>query len=265
MAYGNNRAAERPKASFRVAGGIIIKFRHPFLSGQINPGEHGGGITEIDEVDVSKSLRLNDTFLNATPMQDSAVMELLVDGSTVTITNHSLAGTMTLQVLPTNGLVGGGDFIACAHLIIASKDSVGGTMTTIKEVNGRKIIRIYYGTSFKNVPHEIVAGNALVPYTMVLNYAGWVEAVSASGKLDAKHIWAVGNKIGLSAVYQPFSIQLGSADRRPITTGSVTGVAVNDFDDPSGDLNGDIVNTAPLEDTPKEGLRELGDPSTDEW
>jgi hypothetical protein len=201
MAYGNLRSAARPRSSFQTAGGSNILYRHPILSGQIS------GASPIDEIDVTKALRLNDTFFNATPLQDSAVIEPLVDGSTVTITNHLTAGRATLSVLETTGFVGTGDFIAALHLVKASKDAEGGTLTTIRWFNGRKRIRVYFGVGVQNVPDEIIAGNALVPYQVVLSYGGWFEG-AAGLDLSTKTIWAVGNKYGLKGVYKPYSVQL---------------------------------------------------------
>jgi hypothetical protein len=163
------------------------------------------GSANIDEVNISACMKLNDTFLNAVPLQDSSIMELLVDGSSITVTNHAMAGKMTLNILPTTGTVGGGDLIAIGHFIIGSKDDVGGTLTREKFVNGDKLTRIYYGMSFANVPHEIEAGNAVAVYPVVLNYAGWIEGIS-KGAGTTKRLWAVGNEYGLSAAYVPFSI-----------------------------------------------------------
>jgi hypothetical protein len=206
MAFGNNRSAARPRASFQVAGGTIVKYRHPFLSGQI------AGATTVDEIDVSKSLRLNETFLHATPLQDSAIMEPLVDGSTITITNHLLAGTLTLQVLRTTGLVGTGDFIDALQLVQGSKDDIGGTLTVIENIGGNRIITVFYGVSVKNIPALIKAGNAIVPYPAVLMYAGWVRGISGDTAANEKTIWAVGNKYGLKAQYKPYSIQGAGSD-----------------------------------------------------
>lgn len=257
MAFGNNRAAARPRATFQAAGGIIIKFRHPKLSGQIS------NATQIDEIDVSRCLRLNDTFFDASPAQDSSFMEPLVDGSVITITNHMLAGTATIQVVRTTGLVGTGDFVAAAHLIIASKDTEGGTLTTIKTVQGRRIVRVYYGVSFKNVPHERIAGNAIVPYPVVMNYAGWVEGV-ASEEGHEQVIWAVGNRYGLRAQYKPFDIQSGeNADfyaGAPMSS-AIGGVDASDVDTSSGDLDTNAAVPSPIPD----GIRPDTAIATVEW
>jgi hypothetical protein len=196
--YGNSKTAARPRATFRTAGGSSYKFAHSFLVGQV-------GSTNIDEVDISACMKLNDTYFNATPMQDSAFQEPLVDGSVIVLTNHILAGQATLNVLPTTGTVGGGDLIAIAQFIILNKDDVGGTLTREKFVNGNKLTRIYYGTSFKNVPHEIEAGNSIPVYPIVMLYAGWIEGISR-GVGTTKKLWAVGNRYGLEAAYVPYSI-----------------------------------------------------------
>jgi hypothetical protein len=113
---------------------------------------------------------------------------------------------MTLQVLETTGFVGTGDFIAALHLIRASKDDIGGTLTVIRRFNGRKRVRVYTGVSAESVPDEIVAGNALAPYTVVLTYGAWFEGAGAEN-MATRTVWAVGNKYGLKGVYKPYAVQ----------------------------------------------------------
>ncbi len=257
MAFGNNRAAARPRASFQAAGGIIIKYRHPMLSGQIS------NATQIDEIDVSRCLRLNDTFFDASPAQDSAFMEPLVDGSVITITNHMLAGTMTIQVVRTTGLVGTGDFVAAAHLIIASKDTEGGTLTTIKTIGGKRIIRVYYGVSFKNVPHDRIAGNAIVPFPVVMNYAGWFEGAGGD-ELSEKVIWAVGNRYGLRAQYKPFALQEG--ENVDFYAGAPASSAIGGMDASDVDTNtGDIDTNAAIPSPMPDGIEPTSTPAIVEW
>lgn len=235
MAYGNNRAANRPRATFQTAGGCIMKLRNPILSGQIS------GATQVDEIDVSRCVRLNDTYLSATPAQDSAFMEQLVDGSVLTITNHMLAGQLALSVIRSTGTVGKGDLVAAAHLIIASKDSEGSTFTVIEEIDGDRLCTVFYGVSFKNVPHLIKAGNAVVPYPVVMNYAGWVQGIAGDGDSNEKVIWAVGNKVGIKAKFTPYEIQGGEGaagffEGKPLS-GAIGGVDASDVDSADSDLD----------------------------
>jgi hypothetical protein len=259
MAYGNNRAAARPRATFRVVGGSIYKFRHPVLSGQIS------GESPVDEIDVSRCLQLNGTYLEARPTQKSAIHELLVDGSVITITNHVMAGSMKLNVMPTTMLVGTGDFIAAAQLIIASKDDVGGTFTAIENVDGKRIVTVFYGVSFEDVPHMIRAGNTVVPYQITMLYAGWTQGVSSNTELNEKTVWAVGNKVGLKGVYKPYAIQ--DAENRPNYYGgtpiseSVSGVGVGNGDTATGDLEGIAAIPDPLAD----GMSGTPAPETVTW
>ena len=201
MAYGVNRSAARPRSSFQVAGGTIMKYRHPFLSGQIS------GASPVDEIDVSKAVKLNDQFLDASPSQDNSFQEVLVDGSVITITNHLLNGQMTLQVLPTTGFVGTGDLIAAAHLVIGSKDDIGGTFTVVQFIGGKRRITVFYGVSWKNVPHLRLAGNAVPVYPLVMLYSGWLQGLGSVAALNEKTIWAVGNRYGLKGIYAPYGIQ----------------------------------------------------------
>jgi hypothetical protein len=239
MAFANNRAAVHPRSTFQTAGGTILRFRHPFLSGQIS------GASPIDEIDVSKAVKLNDTFLDAMPSHDSSLQEVLVDGSVITITNHLMAGKMTIPVVRTTGLVGTGDFIAAAHLVISSKDDIGGTFTQIETIQGKRLITIFYGVSFGNVPHMKKAGNAVVTYPVTMLYTGWIQGVSGDAAFSAKSIWAVGNKYGLKAVYQPYGIQeAASSDFYagiPVGVGT-TGVDTDASDSAAGDIDNTTIN-----------------------
>jgi hypothetical protein len=200
MAFGPNRAAARPQTSFQLAGGVIIKYRHPFLAGQVSDA------SPIDEVDVSRCLKLNSEFFSAEPAQDNAVQEVLVDGSVVTITNHLLNGSATLQVTPGKGTVGRGDLIVAAQLVIASKDDMGGTLTVTQFIDGKRRVTVFYGVSWQKVPHLKLVGNAVPVYPMVMLYSGWVQGISGSDSFNERTIWAVGNKYGLKAVFKPYSI-----------------------------------------------------------
>jgi hypothetical protein len=259
MAHGPNRAAAKPKASFQLAGGTIIKYRHPFLSGQIN------GASPVDEIDVSSALRLNEEFFSAEPDQDSSFQEVLVDGSTITITNHLLNGSANLRVLSTTGFVGTGDFIAALQLVQASKDDVGGTLTVIQNINGKRRVTIFWGVSVKRVPHLKIAGNAVPVYPVVLLYAGWVQGVSANMEINEKTVWAVGNRTGLTAVYKPYAIQ--EAEKQadlyggaPVSA-ATTGVGINNGDTASADID----NVAAIPDPLADGMSGTPAPSTTTW
>lgn len=223
MANANNMAATRPRASFQRAGGTIFTLRHPFLTGAL------GSTGVLDEVDVSHSLQLNSNFFQANPAQDSATQEVLVDGSVITVTNHAMNGIITLQALQTTGFVGTGDFIACAQLIVASGDNVGGTFTVKRDFNDKRRIRVYFGIAFKRVPHELIAGSTIVPYPVEMFYTSWVEGLGATDTTK-KTIWAVGNKYGISAEFGPYKIGAVGVDSVDASGTAFTGVgdATND-------------------------------------
>jgi hypothetical protein len=242
-----------------VAGGSIFKFRHPFLSGQVN------GASPVDEIDVSSCLRLNEEFFSAEPDQDSSSSEVLVDGSTITITNHLLNGTMSLRVVSTTGFVGTGDFIAALQLIQASKDDVGGTFTVIQNINGKRRVTIFWGVSLKRAPHLKIAGNAVPVYQIQLSYAGWVQGASVNTDINEKTIWAVGNRTGLTAVYKPYAIQEAEnpADfygGAPVSA-ATTGVGVDNGDTASGDID----SVAAIPDPLADGMSDTPAPSTTTW
>lgn len=204
MAYGNNRAGEQPRAHFRLAGGSIIKFRHPYFAGQIDSPDNA----PIDEIDVSKCCKLEGRFFEANQNQDSAKQVVLIDGSTVTISNKMLNGTITIPAVPTTGQVATGDFIAACQLIRSLGDSIGGILTKTDFINGKAITRVYYGVTVQRCPDDVSEGNDVAVYNVSLLYAGWIEAESGSDdKTNHKAIWAVGSKEGLDAYFTPYAIQ----------------------------------------------------------
>ena len=203
MAYGNNRGGQQPRATFQLAGGTVIKFRHPYFAGLINSDS---GLA-IDEIDISRSCKLEGRFFEANQNQDSAHQVVLVDGSVVTISNKMLNGTITIPAVKTTGLIGTGDFIAACQLIQSIGDSVGGLLTKTDYLNGNAITRVYYGVTVKSCPADVSEGNDAAVYNIQLLYAGWIEAVSSSSDNNKKRIWAVGSKKGIEGFYNPYSIQ----------------------------------------------------------
>lgn len=203
MAFGNNRGMQQPRATFQLAGGSIIKFRHPYFAGLISTKSN----LAIDEIDISRCCKLEGRFFEANQNQDSAHQVVLVDGSVVTISNKMLNGTITIPAVKTTGLVGTGDFIAACQLIQSTGDSVGGILTKTDYLNGNAITRVYYGVTVKSCPTDVSEGNDVAVYNIQLLYAGWIEAVSSSSDNNKKRIWAVGSKIGIKGSYSPYSIQ----------------------------------------------------------
>lgn len=221
MAFGNNRAGQQTRAQFQTAGGCIIKFRHPFLAGALDLASTGG---EIDEIDVSRSLKLADTFFSAQPNQDSSSQVVLVDGSTVVITNHILNGTLALPVIKTSGKVASGCFVTALQMIVAAKDSVGGTITRTQFINGESHTRVYYGVSVKRVPHDIIMGLDVPVYQCELYYAGYIDAISATGDINMKAIWAVGSKSGVEGVFRPYEVNASaSTGTDPVNASNLLG------------------------------------------
>ena len=214
MAFGNNRAGSQPRAHFQVAGGSVIKFRHPYLAGQID--------TEgaIDEIDISSCCKLEGRFFEANQNQDSAKQVVLVDGSTVTISNKLLNGTITMPVIRTSGLVATGDFISALHLIRTLGDSVGGLLYKTDYVNGKAITKLFYGVTPQQVPDDISEGNDVAVYNIKLLYAGWIEAVSTSTAENKKRIWATGNQQGLEAYFNPYPLQNGGTGNSALNAGN---------------------------------------------
>ena len=211
MAYGNNRAGEQKRAHFQLAGGSVIKFRHPYLAGQIDTDG------AIDEIDISACCKLEGRYFEANQNQDSAKQVVLVDGSVATISNKLLNGTITMPVVRTTGLVATGDFIAALHLIRSLGDSVGGLLYKTDFVNGKAITRLYYGVTPQRVPDDVSEGNDVAVYNVQLLYAGWIEVVSTTTEENKKKIWAVGNQKGLEAYFNPYITQNGSTGEKALS------------------------------------------------
>lgn len=233
MAYGNNRAGEQPRAHFRSAGGSTIKFRHPYFAGMVyNPDKSGKA---IDEIDVSKSCKLEGRFFEANQNQDSAKQVILIDGSTVTITNRMLNGTITIPAVPTTGEVATGDFIASCQLIQSTGDSVGGILTKTDFVNGKALTKVYYGVTVQRCPADVSEGNDVAVYNIQLLYSGWIQAESKDSDTNKKAVWAVGSQKGIEGFYSPYSIQNTNGD-----TG--TGREVLEATDlnPNGDISDEV-------------------------
>ena len=212
MAYGNNRAAKQARAHFQLAGGSSIKFRHPYLAGQIDTDG------AVDEVDISACCKLEGRFFEANQNQDSAKQVVLVDGSVVTISNKLLNGTITMPVVKTTGLVATGDFISALQLIRTLGDSVGGLLYKTDYINGKAITKLFYGVTPQRVPDDVSEGNDVAVYNVQLLYAGWIEAVSTSTSENKKRIWAVGNQQGLEAYFSPYVTQNASTGENPLST-----------------------------------------------
>ena len=212
MAYGNNRAGEQKRAHFQLAGGSVIKFRHPYLAGQIDTDG------AIDEIDISACCKLEGRYFEANQNQDSAKQVVLVDGSVATISNKLLNGTITMPVIRTTGLIATGDFIAALHLIRSLGDSVGGLLYKTDFRNGKAITRLYYGVTPQRVPDDVSEGNDVAVYNVQLLYAGWIEVISATTEDNKKKIWAVGNQKGLAAYFNPYITQNGSTGEKALST-----------------------------------------------
>ena len=235
MAYGNNRAGEQKRAHFQLAGGSVIKFRHPYLAGQIDTDG------AIDEIDISACCKLEGRYFEANQNQDSAKQVVLVDGSVATISNKLLNGTIKMPVIRTTGLIATGDFISALHLIRSLGDSVGGLLYKTDFVNGKAITRLYYGVTPQRVPDDVSEGNDVAVYNVQLLYAGWIEVVSTTTEENKKKIWAVGNQKGLEAYFNPYITQNGSTGEKALTA-SNSGIPESKLADQVDTTNYDTQN-----------------------
>ena len=202
MANGNNRGGKQARAHFQLAGGSIIKFRHPYFAGQIDTTG-----TNVDEIDISSCCKLEGRFFEANQSMDSAKQVVLVDGSVVTISNKLLNGIITIPAIKTTGMVATGDFIAACQLIRSTGDSVGGLLYKTDFINGKAITKLYYGVTVQKCPDDVSEGNDVAVYNVQLCYAGWIEAASDTVAENKKRVWAVGTQEGLEAYFSPYATQ----------------------------------------------------------
>ena len=174
MAYGNNRAGTQRRAHFQLAGGSIIKFKHPYLAGQIDVNSN------LDEIDISACCKLEGTYFEATPNQDSAKQVVMIDGSTATISNRLLNGTISLPIIRTTGLVGTGDFISACQLIRSVGDSVGGSF----DQDGT-FAKSSYKVSEQAQLNQITDNNTLVEAIGINDYSiGKLTSLTTSAKTN---------------------------------------------------------------------------------
>ena len=250
MSYGINIAGQAKRAVFRQAGGAIIKVRHPYFAGQLAVASSASKSIDgtFDEIDISASCKLDAEFLRAEQFMDSSKMTVMVDGSCVIITNAILAGTMTLQLVPTTGLLATGDAVAAFHLLKSVGDKVGGVISHSEVVNGKVITKFFYGMTVQNIPDDVAVGNDVAVYAAKIMYTGWIQTVSEAS-VAAEDIWASGNNAGITAVFSQLGINTAdSAATAAATVGTSLGdSSVDDTSATSGVANYDADILAALD------------------
>ena len=159
----------------------------------------------------------------------------MVDGSTVTICNNLLNGTITFPAIRTTGLVCSGDFIAACQLIKSVGDSVGGLIFKTDFINGKALTKMFYGVTVKTCPDDESQGNDVPIYNVQLFYAGWIEAISSSIVQNKKRIWSIGVQQGLEAYFAPYEAQNANGNtgsqNNPLTAANSGIPESNFFDD----------------------------------
>lgn len=256
MAFGNNRSGKQARAHFQLAGGTTIRFKHPYLAGQL-----GSSDSPIDEIDISACCKLEGRYFEANPNQDSAKQVVLVDGSVVTICNKLLNGTITMPVVRTTGMVATGDFISALQLIKATGDTVGGLLYKTDFINGKAITKLYYGVTVQRVPDDVSEGNDVPVYNVQLFYAGWIEAISATTAQNLKKIWAVGSSNGIEGFYSPYKGQNADGNTGTQTSPmSASALGITDAE-VTDDSTGADANATSLASTKKKDDK-LGDTAT---
>ncbi len=153
-------------ANYRVqsVGNFTATFRHPLI---------------LSNAAISlKGFKLEDTFVTSAQQMDNSKLVPLVDGGTVTLTNSMRAGRVTINALRvTNSITDPttGDLPLIAMTLQGLSDNVGGTLVfsypvTLNGTDVTQTITFHYVTVV-TVPPLIMAGNDIIVYPVVLNYA----------------------------------------------------------------------------------------------
>lgn len=148
------------KNTVQTVGNLTISFVHPLIL----------GATAV----TLKGFKLEGDLLDTAQLMDNSKIIALIGGDTATITNNVRAGTLTLNAVETSGDAAQGDVVALSNLLQATPDSVGGTITVSRSVNGATKSITLLGVTHKSHPPIKMSGNDLPTYVCTFNYADYV-------------------------------------------------------------------------------------------
>jgi hypothetical protein len=138
-------------------GKFTMTFIHPNV---------GGGVAIT-----LRGFKLEETFLDATPLMDNAKVIALIDG-TITVTNAVRAGTLAFKVVRV-GDVMDGDLVAIYNELIKAGDSTGATLRIVYEFNGKQYPITFFTCCVKTGKPIILAGNDVNSNDIEFTYADW--------------------------------------------------------------------------------------------
>ena len=119
-----------------------------------------------------KGYKLEDTFIDATPLMENAKIIALIDG-TLTVTNKIKAGTLKIAYVRVDADYKKGDWAAWANELLKLGDSIGATIRIVYEFNGRQFGVTFFTCCIKTPKPLILAGNDAPSYDLELTYADW--------------------------------------------------------------------------------------------
>jgi hypothetical protein len=119
-----------------------------------------------------KGYKLEDTFLDATPLMENSKIIALIDG-TLTITNKVKAGTLKINCVRVDADYKKGDWVAWGNELLKLGDSIGSTIRGAYEFNGAQFGISFFTCCIKTLKPAILAGNDAPSYDIELTYADW--------------------------------------------------------------------------------------------
>lgn len=111
--------------------------------------------------------KLEGQMVQAQQAMDSSKVVALANGNTITITNNNGAGTLTFNVIRTNGE---NDMVKIANALKKAGDSNGGTIRITQEINGATLSNTFYACTVKSCPPLTIQGNDAPDYQVVWCY-----------------------------------------------------------------------------------------------
>lgn len=129
-----------------------------------NPIVDGGVSYSFDK------FKLDDTIIEGTQLLDNAVMIVLIDGSTITLTNAITAGTLKLAAVRHSNDYRKGDLVAYAFQLLALGATVGSQMNVSFPFNGEILRFVFENCNVKTVKPLTLAGNDVNTHEVEFTY-----------------------------------------------------------------------------------------------
>jgi hypothetical protein len=130
----------------------------------INPIVDGGMAYSFDK------FKLDDTIVETTQLIDNSVMIVLVDGSTITLTNTVTAGTLKFAAVRHSNDYRRGDLVAYANHLLQLGAIVGSTIVIAFPFNGEMLRFTLANCNVKTLKQLTLAGNDVNTHEIEFNY-----------------------------------------------------------------------------------------------